>query len=334
MLSFATEFAVDANRTSAEFLTAVREWLLGSPHTSFEAADLVGFDTTEEWSARKADEFVEMLQFSLPNNSSSAVRYTKTNGGLEWVSTIVFARGTPSSWIGVRTSVESPHPSARVPAAKKPVFVRTFLNRLGGGKDGDLYVQNAAFRLVNSDIDTAARAIAGLAGCRMPIVYVSAQFHGGYVINVDSLAEQLAGMAHLLVEPNRVFSTRLMQEVSAQNVYGGTIGVYWPDGGGRRSFFLGNEFESPAELEYAVVDEVRTALTNRRPMARVTWSAVREQISRKVFAALREQGSTQIEQYISEFDKEVSAKNTEVTIPRQSRGLSNCEPLKAAKRGR
>lgn len=308
MLSFATEFPVDGSRSARDFLAAVREWLLGSPHTAFEADDLAQLDAAEQWSARKSNELIEVLQQTSANAECAAVRYTKLDRGLDWVSTLVFARASPSGWVGIRTSVESQHPAARLPAAKKPVFVRTFLDRLGGGDDGDLRVQGTAILLANSDVDSAARAISGRAGCRMPVVYVSARFQGGHVVNPASLADQLSGMAHVLVEPNRPFSFRLMQDVSGQNVYGGTVGIYWPDGGGRRSFFLGREFENPAELERAIIEEDRTALTNRRPLARVTWPAVQEQVSRKVFAALREQGSTELDKYIDEFDKELAAK--------------------------
>ena len=328
MLSFATEFPVDGSRTTTDFLAAVREWLLGSPHTAFGQSELAQFDSAEQWTERKSNEFLEVLQHNSASVESAAVRYTRVDRGLEWVSTLVFARSSPSGWIGIRTSVESQHPAARLPAAKKPIFVRTFLDRLGGGDDGDLRVQSTALALANSDIETAARAITGKAGCRMPVVYISARFQGGHVVNTDSLADQLAGMAHVLVEPNRPFSYRLMEDVAGQNVYGGTVGVYWPDGGGRRSFFLGPEFDNPNELERAVVEEVRTALTNRRPLARVTWSAVQEQLSRKVFAALREQGSTEVEKYIEEFDKEAAAKRAELDDAEREIARLNAEVRK------
>lgn len=312
MLSFATEFPVEATQTSSEFLSAAREWLLGSPHTVFKAADLSDMDTKDEFSARKSNELIEALKYEATTNDMAAIRYTRLDRGLEWVSTIVFSRAQNANWIGIRTSCESQHPAAKLPIAKKPVFVQTFLTRLGGGIDGELKVQAAPVRLNNSDIPLAARCILGKAGCRLPIVYVSARFKGGHIVNVDSLAEMLAGMAHVLVEPNRPFSVRLMSEVGSQNVYGGAIGVYWPEGGGRRSFFLNHELESAAEMAKAVVDEVRSALSNRRPMARVTWSAVQELISRRTFASLREQGSTEVQKYVDEFDKELKSKDEEL----------------------
>lgn len=308
MLSFATEFPVEATRTSIDFLLAVREWLLGSPHTLFEAPDLSDLDKKDEFSARKSNELIEVLRYEATGSDMAAIRYTRWDRNLEWISTIVFSRAPTANWIGIRTSCESPHPAARLPNAKKPVFVQTFLTRLGGGIDGEIKVQALPLRLVNSDVQLATRCISGKSGCRLPIVYVSAKFKGGHIVSVDSLAVKLAGMAHVLVEPNRPFSILLMNEVKSQNVYGGAIGVYWPEGGGRRSFFQHQESESPVEMEDAVVEEVRSALTNRRPMARVTWPAVQELISRRIFAKLREQGSTEVQKYVDEFDKELKSK--------------------------
>ena len=308
MLSFATEFPIESTRTSVDFLVTVREWLLGSPHTGFEASDLSNMDAQEEFSAKKSNELIEALKYETASSDMAAIRYTKLDRGLEWVSTIVFSGGQPSSWVGMRISCESQHPATRLPIARKPVFVQTFLTRLGGGPDGEIKVQATPFRLANSDIPLAARCISGKAGCRLPLVYVSARFQGGHIVDVDSLASALAGMAHVLVEPNRPFSVRLMNEVSSQNVYGGAIGVYWPEGGGRRSFFPHHETASPSEMESAVVDEVRSALANRRPLARVTWATLQELISRRTFSALREQGSTEVQKYVDEFDKELKSK--------------------------
>lgn len=312
MLSFATEFPVETTRTSDDFLVAVRAWLLGSPHTAFKESDLGAMHANDEFSAKKSNELIEALKYEATADDMAAIRYTKFDRGLEWVSTIVFSRGQSANWIGIRTSCESQRPAARLPIAKKPIFVKTFLTHLGGGMDGEIKVQAIPFRLTDSDVPLAARCMSGQAGCRLPLVYVSARFQGGHSVNVDSLAEALAGMAHVLAEPNRAFSVRLMNEVDSQNVYGGAIGVYWPEGGGRRSFFLPHDFETPPEIERAVVEEVRSALANRRPLSRVTWSAVQELISRRAFIALRDQGSTEVQKYVDEFDKELKSKQEKI----------------------
>ncbi len=267
----------------------------------------------DEWSFQKSRERLASLRCVGADQDDAAVRYVKNDQGLEWVSTIVFSRRqSVNSWVSIAVSCESQRPATSIPIARKPVVVRTLLQSLGGAADGDLKVGAAPVRLENVDIDIAARCISGEAGCRLPIIYVSASFQGDHIVDVDSLADRLAGMAHVVVEPNRSFSLRLRADVNSRNVYGGTVGIYWPDGGGRRSFFLSPESPSASAIESAVFDEVRTALTNRRPLARCTWAAVQEAVSRRAYNALKERGSTDLESYISEFDKELHAKEEQL----------------------
>ena len=60
----------------------------------------------------------------------------------------------------------------------------------------------------------------------MPIINVSAPFSGPYLVDPNVLAESLAGMAHVVVEPSRDFSLGLMALAHRKNVSGGTIALY------------------------------------------------------------------------------------------------------------
>ncbi|WP_435628577.1 hypothetical protein [Candidatus Ferrigenium straubiae] len=312
MQTFATEFPIGSSRSAIDFLHAIREWILGSRHTTFTEADLKNISNSDEWTARKPNESIESLIASASNTESAAVRYTKVDGNLEWVTSIAFSKQSTDSWVGIRISCESLHPSTRLPLPKKPVVVRTLIKCLGGGLDGEIQVADTPLILGNDDIEFAGRCISGKANYRLPLVYVSSTYKQGHIVDVNKLASALSGMAHVMVEPNRAFSIRLMSEVDSQNVYGGTIGIYWPDGGGRRSFFLGRGYESSDEIESAVIEEVRNALSNRRPLSRCTWSAVREALSRRSYNLLKEQGSTEIDKYIAAFGGELTAKEAEL----------------------
>lgn len=312
MLAFATEFPIQVAHDASKFFVAIREWLLGSPHTALKPADLAEIENQTDWSIQRPGENLKLVKISSPSEESAAIRYVKTNRGLEWQTSIVYSSHREDTWIGIRISCESQHPAARLPSPRKPIVVKTLLERLGGALDGELLVQRTPVLLDNIDIDKAARCITGQAGCRLPIVYVSATFQNDHLVKVDSLADSLSGMAHIVVEPNRPFSLRLMTEVTSQNVYGGTVGIYWPDGGGRRSFFIGPELDSPDGVEQAVVEEVRSALTNRRPLQRCTWAAIQELVSQRTFATLKAQGSTEISKYIESFDKEIQARTEQL----------------------
>lgn len=309
MLSFITEFPIDHSRDTSAFLWTIRKWILGSPHTCLKEDDFTELVSAGPARIQKANEGVEALGVVADSDHAAGVRYTRRDADLEWITTVVFSRTARDSWVGIRVSCESNHPAVRLPPAKKPVLVRTLLKELGGGADGEIRVGGSPLRLADADIELAGRLIVGKAGCRLPIVYVSAGFQGNYIVDADRLANDLSGMAHVVVEPNRPFSLRLQIEVDSENVYGGTVGIYWPDGGGRRSFFIGREFESPTEVANAIFDEVRSALVNRRGLDRCTWASIQEAVSRQAIQALRASGSQEVEKYIETFDTETKAKD-------------------------
>jgi len=309
MLSFATEFPVEADRTTVDFLQAMVTWISGSPHTGLSAEMLRDLLQKDEAHVENGKEKVQSLLATSPDVDLAGIRYSRHDNDLEWLTTVVFSRTSSDAWVGVRVECESQHAAARLPSAKKPVVVRTVLESLGGAADGPLPIRDTAHILTNTDIDLAAKLIRGDAGCRLPIVYVSARFQGGYILDVNRLAADLSGMAHVVVEPNRPFSVRLQLEVDSENVYGGTIGICWPEGGGRRAFFLGGDYSTPGHLAGAIKDEVRAALLNRRPIARCTWAYVRETASRQAILSLKASGSKAIDEYVEKFDQEIEAKN-------------------------
>ena len=312
MLSFVTEFPVSGRQGLIEFRDAICEWILGSPHSCLGKRDFEELGKKDSSSVMRNNERVEWLCSEGGTLQMAAARYTKVDSELEWRSTVTFMQEGSVAWIGIRVSCESLHPSARLPVAKKPVLVKTLLSKFHGAEDGHLTVHSGPNNLDNSDIDVAARCLSATSLCRLPVVYVSATFEGDHNVDTTALALRLLGMAHVVVEPNRAFSSRLRIEVQAQNVYGGTIGIYWPDGGGRRSFFIGPQFESRKDLEDAIFEEVRRALTNRRPLARLTWAAVQERVSKGALVRLKEQGASAVDDYAHEFDKELAAKDEQL----------------------
>lgn len=309
MLSFATEFPVDPNQGTSSFLEAMVKWVGGSPHTKLSLEKLQEIQREKNTSITFDNESVQSLTATAEDLELAGFRYGRRDHDLNWLTTVVFSKSSADAWVGIRVECESQHPSARLPSAKKPVVIRTVLEALGGANDGPLPIRNHAHYLTNNDIDLAARLIQGEAGCRLPIIYVSSRFQGSYILDPDRLARDLSGMAHVVVEPNRSFSVRLQLEVDSENVYGGTVGVYWPEGGGRRAFFLGDDYPTAGQLAHGIKDEVQTALANRRPLDRCTWAYVRETASRQTILDLKASGSQEIDQYIKTFDQEIEAKD-------------------------
>jgi hypothetical protein len=317
MLSFATEFPIKREPGLSQLAEAIRNWVLESPHTSFSAQDLAGIEAEGEWRRTKGAEQLHALVASSENEYACAVEYIKADyeNNIVWVTTIVFSREMADCWVSIRISPESNHPATNLPSAKKPVFIQVLLGTLGGALDGELLVTREPHWLGDDDIDIATSVIGGKSACRLPVVYLSIDFGNRQVLDANALAHDLAGMAHVLVEPSRRFSRSLQARVESQNVYGGAVGIYWPYAAGRRSFFHESEYDyNKQRMKRAVIEEVRTALTNRRPLTRCTWSHVHEMASKQAIKRLQESGSKELQGYIEAFDPVLKAKEEELRV--------------------
>lgn len=289
MLLFATEFPIDHGQDPIVFLKIVREWILATEGTALAEADLEPFLDRDDLTVSAGDELVRLLRVSQPEDQSVAVGYAREEGPLKWATTLVFSRDADDTWVSVRVSVDARERGLAVPQAKKPVIVHTLLDELGGAMDGALAARTTPVRLSDLDLELAVRCVTGDAGCRLPVVYVSVDQTGGHVLHVDALALAMAGTAHVLVEPDRMFSMQLKHLSGSRNVYGGTIGVHWPDGNGRRPFFVGGSFRTAADLGPAIIEEVRRALVTRPPLPRCAWATVAQAHAQLAGPALRSQ---------------------------------------------
>ncbi|RQM69810.1 hypothetical protein [Aeromonas enteropelogenes] len=131
-------------------------------------------------------------------------------------------------------------------------------------------------------------------------------------MNIDDFADKLSGLAHVVVEPDRNFSIKLKDLCASRNVYGGTIGVYWPDSIARKSFFLSQAQNNPILLSSLIENDIRVALSNRRQRTYCTWLHLKECISKHNYNELKRTGSTEINDYISAFDKDIAAKQEKI----------------------
>ena len=310
MLSFATEFPVRHTGPQA-FVAAVRRWIEGSPHTTFNASSFSEMPADGRWTAGTAAERLEAMLASGGESATAAFKHTALNGGIEWTTTVVYSKAPEDDWVSIRTDRQSSQPQISLPSAKKPLIVKTILSELGGGLDSELYVSDQPFYLAPNDLGMATRLLNADADNYLPIVYVSCAFDGSLPINPVPLANSLGGMAHVIVEPDRSFSRLLQEGALSRNVYGGRVGVYWPNGE-RYTYFLNDETPSEFEVRRLIVSRIRAALLNRRPLARCTWSRAEAEVARAVFERLRQTGSEDVSEYVDAFDTEINAKNRQL----------------------
>lgn len=307
--NFSTEFPIGNSKSVEDVVHLACKWITGSPHTKLQESDLNELPIDAEKVFSIGQEHVTTAIAKSSDFSIGGLRYVRTDGGLEWTTSVVSLKTEDRHLLSLQVSCEAVNTAVRLPPPKKPYFIRQALETLGGGMDGEIPVADRPFRLADGEAGIAAALISGLAKNKLPIVYVSAGFDGNYLVNPDELALYVSGMAHVVVEPTREFSYQLKTLTHSRNAFGGTVAVYWPESDARKSYFIDETTPNPRSIQIEIAKDIRLALANRRLRSTCTWAHLKETISRKKYELLKSQGSTALEEYVAAFDAEQAAKD-------------------------
>lgn len=321
MLAFQTHFPVSPTCSPQDFLRALGQWLTQPDHSGFTPGALAAIGNDSQGSLgsdRTHDsEYIEWLAFSSDELSGAGLRHQRPDPavrGLLWTSTLVFS-ATPD---GGRVSMRVEHDGDQPQPPQHPILSRTapliptLIDTLGGGEDGSLTVSTRPRMLGESEVDLVSKLMRTGHGGRLPVVYASLPFAGIPGIDAHELARQLAGMAHVLVEPGRQFSHRLKLAVNGRNVYGGTLGIYWPDDEQHDAFYLGTRFARTADLTRALIARIHQDWLRRDPLPHGTWAGLREACTYQTIRQLKTSGSLDLGEYIEKFDAEITAKDHKI----------------------
>ncbi|MCW7537981.1 hypothetical protein OOT46_08975 [Aquabacterium sp. A7-Y] len=308
MANFSTEFPIDPKNSVAEVLCLACAWVTGSPHTSIPESDLQDLPQNSERVVAFGMERVELAHALAADYEIGGLRYERTEDDLAWTTSIVTLKAPDKHLLSLQVTCEALHTAVRLPPPKKPYFIRQALEALGGGEDGEIPIADRPFRLSAGDEPIAAALILGTARNTLPIVYISAGYKDGHLVKPDQLAKHVSGMAHVVVEPSREFSYRVKALTKSRNVFGGTVGVYWPNSAARRAYFCNESVRNRRVLEVDVAKDIRVALSNRRQRTHCTWSHLKETVAKFKFDQLKAVGSTELQAYIDAFDADIAAK--------------------------
>lgn len=313
MLTFATEIPLSMQRTADDLLELAKVWLIGSPHRRITRKDLpepVRGDVVE------TDYQGQKITIALASeNGSELIGFRHTyvdNGNRQWTLELVGNKTINEFWCSVRAYCESLQPIPTLPKSRKPFIVKQILT-FGTGMDDGIEVSAKPIILTQSDFEKVISLVMGSRGNRLPIVYISAEEINRYVVDPVKLATKLSGLAHVIVEPSRLFSFNLRDKVNGLNAYAGAVGIYWPGQSGQRQILLPEQFECAEDLASEVVNQVELALINRRPSPTCSWGWLIEVQSRQKIAALKAQGETSFEQFADLYNQEIMAKETRIS---------------------
>lgn len=307
MLVFNSEFPASEGRSLEDLFGVAKAWLVGGKTYPWSSVNEISVRTGDIANYRRDGQNLWLGEVSDGSRRIGGLRHEWTeNGERTWVTEIVGVQDT-GLCVSVRLYSDVLVTGIEPPSPRKPHIIKQLFEALGGGKDGPLIVRDKPHFLKEDDVETAGLIVRGNSECRLPVVYASVGFDGYPFIDVDTVAKWLSGVAHVVVEPSRRFSRNLAQAVGGQNAYGGAVGLYWPQGGGRPRRFLPREFDSSKNLILDLQNELREAWLYVQSTKSCTWADLREAAARHKIHALRESHSTEIDEFSKAFDEENAA---------------------------
>ncbi|MBN90825.1 MAG: hypothetical protein CL954_03340 [Erythrobacteraceae bacterium] len=303
MLSFAAQFPLKSG-TPADIIRSIGLWLMNSPHRVLDKADIKALENGDKNKIEAGDQTVELIRLDDNEQSGIGAKHTSVDGKIIYSTTIVGRKRSGETWVSVRTDRASLDPLISLREARKPQIIKLMLGQLGGGLDGELWVQDAPHTLAEGDESMAIRLLNGDSENHLPVVYLSRTFREELSCDPNALARHLGGLAHVVVEPNRSFSRTIQPSTNSRNAYGGAIGIYLPTG--QRSLIIPVD-EDEWTLRKSASETVREALLTRLSLPGFSWNDIEAEKSRRNIEALKKAGSTDLDAFVREFDTENQA---------------------------
>ncbi len=313
MISYSTHFPLKQGISVDDVIKLGHKWIAGSPHSKIESSTLDIPECNDERDFTWGEERVSTLIVSGAGDCTSAgIRYSQiSEEQIEWITTLSCACIGDKLYVAVQVSCDKDGGVPRLPPARKPHLIKMLLGELGGGDDGDIPVADKPIPLPESSPEVAAALMTGEAHNSLPIIYISRGYDERLGVDPERLVRFVSGAAHVICEPSRKFSLSLRALVGRSAVYGGNIGIYWPDGAERWNFFP-TPGENPKDLILDIWRSIRTASVNRRVPSKLSWLYLKEQLAKYRIELVRSQGNADVDAYTKAFDDEISAKQDRI----------------------
>lgn len=225
MLLFSTILEIDNKLTKDDFIQLVIEWNQNG-HPSSVIANIkwngernIRFEDDNKW--------LEIQEYR--NKNIIAVRYEKREkDGAIWdtdyimnFSSMKMAIRLDRCYIEEAVSVDAKFFT--------PYFISLLIDKGYIKKDGNLEVQRKPLMINDDNLDLLVNVINGTSKYRLPVVVISKTFYDEDPVDVNKLAKELKGLAHVLVQETNCTNPKLKDLCNGQNEYYGAIGLYHPN---------------------------------------------------------------------------------------------------------
>ncbi|WP_170583313.1 hypothetical protein [Ruegeria arenilitoris] len=314
MSVFATEFPVRADVEKATFAAAAVAWIRGINNSKvLQNADARELHDDEVWLETAEGETLSIKSFENLDTSVFGVRLEIPDRfGRRWRTECVYSSFGTQAFVRVRGQCVAIDPAAQIETPLKPHIIRQIIDDDWQAADGLFKASAQPIYLKNNDVEIAAAVLSGNASSFLPCIYISRTNQNKLPISADLLAKRLAGLCHIVVEPNRGFSFELMEASLRKNPYGGAIGLFSPDGRELLRAFKSSKDKSGRELSDYFVEKAVFFMSGLAAKRGWEWQQLQEAQSRYLREKVISQRSDELDEYINHFDAELRAKEEQI----------------------
>lgn len=209
------------------FLEKSLSWVQGMKHIP-EKFKTMRYEKVEMKEVRDG---VNSVEYAIDDEQALAafcLKLEDENGEL-WRTDLVLQEKEPQGIMQIRLAREQRRATAEHNLKFRiPWVLRQMLKEGYGGEDNGLLVDDKPFYLDMGNLELGTQCILSPRSFIMPIVYVSKPFYSDdYLLDVEQLAVDLAGIAHVIVETDSSITLKMKEIVEEKNPYNGAVGIYY-----------------------------------------------------------------------------------------------------------
>lgn len=310
MLLYSTTLRINDTMTQDVFIQLVIQWNQTSPHPDNVIPNI-------KWSGERNirygndDLWLDIEEYR--NKNIIAVRFEKRESdGAIWDTDYIMNFETMKMTIQLDRGYTE---DAQMEDLKfsTPHFISMLID--GGYLQADkgLAVLRQPLAITEENISLLSDVINGQAQYRLPIVYVSKTVYNRNPVNIGWLCSKLKGVAHVLLQEDKITNYKIRSVCNDNNEYSGGVGIYFPNGKHRR-FLYRSYIGSDDILMDKVTRSVFQYMNAQKLPLLATWQGVMNllltdrYVSQKEEAIeaerARQKAENEVEHYIGAFDED------------------------------
>lgn len=306
MSVFQTEFQIRNSIRVEEFEDLLIEWVQGMRSTNLASRIKGLVDCEDTWQVKdQSGESATYQKVPVSGGFIAGFRHALPYEAQRlWRTEVVFRNTGPEAALGVRSHCLATDLSGRVRSPKRPFFLKLALKNSWPAHSASMPIADTPSHARLAEMDQVATCMMGSEDLTLPFVYISRNDENQLALDPEKLAYDLGGLAHVVVEPSRAASFKLMNLTSGRNPYGGTIGVSVRGSGIIKRFFLGYDIVDGTELGRTVVAFVTTLVSTKALILGCEWQSLQEARTEFARSQVGTASSAELSRFMDAFDQE------------------------------